>query len=233
MKEQMTSPIRQAPLVLQVTDQFRALIDSGAWPVGSKIPGELHLAAELGVSRGTVREALRALGVAGLLEPKVGDGTYVRAQDELTALLMRSREAGGLEQALDVRSILEVAAAVRAASNRTDEDIEALGAALDARAAANHALDGSAYVQADVRFHRALVRASGNPFLAKLYEAVGQSMEDSIAQTTSLPEDPELERLHRALAQAVTDRDRETAGALAQQMFDEVGFLSAVTSENG
>ncbi|MET8948568.1 FadR/GntR family transcriptional regulator [Streptomyces sp. NPDC004542] len=230
MSERMASPVRQTPLVLQVADQFRSLIDDGTWAVGSKIPGELQLAADLGVSRGTVREALRALSVAGLLQPKVGDGTYVRAQDELTALLMRGRTAGGLEQALDVRSILEVAAAVRAADNRTDADIDDLTGALEMRARANRALDAAAYVHADLRFHSTLVRASGNPFLAKLYQAIGQSMEDSIAQTASLPEDPELERLHRALAQAVADRDREAAGTIAQQMFDEVGFLSAVTS---
>lgn len=64
----LKGPVRQQPLVLQVSEQFRAQIESGAWPRGSRIPGENQLASELGVSRGTVREALRLLQEAGFVE---------------------------------------------------------------------------------------------------------------------------------------------------------------------
>ncbi|MFF4778887.1 FadR/GntR family transcriptional regulator [Microtetraspora fusca] len=227
----MMSPVRQEPLVMQLCEQFRRMIDDGTWPVGTRIPGENQLASELGVSRGTVREALRALSVAGLLEPRVGDGTYVRTRDELAAILTRDRRGGDLEDILDVRSVLETAAGVRAARHRTEEDIRALRRALADRAAADAARDVDAYVEADAAFHRTLIRASGNPLLLRLYEAVNESMVASIRRTTSLPEDPQLGGLHEALADAVEAGDAERARACAAELFREVGFLSAVSGE--
>lgn len=105
VRMELSGPVRQAPLVLQVSGQFRALIESGAWPLGLKIPGENQLATELGVSRGTVREALRSLSLTGLLEPRVGDGTYVRATNEITGVLVRD-DLSALDHVLDTRALL-------------------------------------------------------------------------------------------------------------------------------
>jgi DNA-binding FadR family transcriptional regulator len=110
----LSGPVRQAPLVLQVSEQFRGLIESGAWAVGTKIPGENQLATELGVSRGTIREALRSLSLTGLLEPRVGDGTYVRATNEITGVLVRD-DLSSLDHVLNTRAGLEAAAAHLAA----------------------------------------------------------------------------------------------------------------------
>src|SRR5262249_42491130 len=126
-------PLRTAErssLVGKVIDQLRALIESGEWPVGSKIPAEPALGQSLGVGRNTVREAVRALVHCGMLEPLQGDGTYVRAHDDLgAAMLRRMRRAGHLE-ALEVRASLERDAARLAAVRRTPEDLAALRAAL-------------------------------------------------------------------------------------------------------
>ncbi|MEV0971136.1 FadR/GntR family transcriptional regulator [Microtetraspora glauca] len=227
----MTAPVRQEPLVMQLCERFRTLIDDGTWPIGSRIPGENQLASDLGVSRGTVREALRALSMAGLLEPRVGDGTYVRAKDELAAILTRDQRGDELGDTLDVRSILETAAAVRAARHRTEEDIRALRRTLADRATADAARDVDAYVEADAAFHRTLMRAGGNPLLLRLYEAVNESMVASIRRTTSLPEDPQLGALHEALADAVEAGSADRAGACAAELFREVEFLSAVSGE--
>jgi DNA-binding FadR family transcriptional regulator len=224
-----TSPVRQVPLVVQVADQFRGLITDGTWTVGAKIPGEHALAADLGVSRATVREALRALSLAGLLEPRVGDGTYVRARDELSVALSRSQPADPLGHALDMRLVLEGAAASRAAAHRTDDDLAAMRRALDERRDADRAGDLAGYVRADAAFHRALVAASGNPLLARLYDALGDLIVDSIHRTTSLPEDPRLDDLHLALAYAVEAGDAARAEQCARDLFTEVAFLSAIT----
>ncbi|WP_067168502.1 FadR/GntR family transcriptional regulator [Microtetraspora niveoalba] len=227
----MTAPVRQEPLVMQLCEQFRGLIDDGTWPIGSRIPGENQLASELGVSRGTVREALRALSMAGLLEPRVGDGTYVRARDELAAILTRDQRGDDLRHTLDVRSVLETAAAIRAARQRTEEDIRDLRRALADRAAADAAEDVDAYVEADAAFHRTLMRACGNPLLLRLYDAVNESMVASIRRTTSLPEDPQTGGVHAALADAVEAGDADRARACAAELFREVEFLSAVSGE--
>lgn len=226
----MTQPTRAEPLVVQVSRQFRERVTTGAWAVHSRIPGEKHLAEELGVSRGTVREALRALTAAGLLEPRVGDGTYVRASDELTGLLAQS---GGtdLEHVLDVRAVLEVAAAERAARHRTDAHLDAMREAVAARAEAERADDVDAYVAADSRFHRAVVEAAHNPLLTRLYDALRENVVESIRRTTSLPEVQGLNDLHEGLLAAVEDGSPEHARAIAVELADELGFISAVVED--
>lgn len=227
----MTQPTRGEPLVVQVSRRFRERIADGDWPVHGRIPGEKHLAQELGVSRGTVREALRALSVAGLLEPRVGDGTYVRASDELTTLLGQD---GGteLEHVLDVRGVLEVAAAERAARHRTDAHLRALRDALSERSAAERADDVDAYVDADSRFHRAVVEAAGNPLLTRLYDALRENVVESIRRTTTLPEEQDLTDLHEGLLAAVESGSPDRARACAMDLADELGFISAVVEDD-
>lgn len=227
----MTQPTRAEPLVVQVGRQFRERITSGGWPVRSRIPGEKHLAHELGVSRGTVREALRALTAAGLLEPRVGDGTYVRASDELTSLLGQGRGTE-LEHVLDVRGVLEVAAAERAARNRTDDHLDTVREALSVRSAAELADDVDAYVDADSRFHRAVVDAAGNPLLTRLYDALRENVVESIRRTTALPEEQELTDLHEGLLSAIEDRSPDRARAIAMDLANELGFISAVVEDD-
>jgi DNA-binding FadR family transcriptional regulator len=214
--------VRQEPLARQVADQFRRNISSGEWPVGSKIPGENELSRRSGVSRGTIREALRALSMAGLLEPRVGDGTYVRSRDQLGALLSREIDERSLRHALDVRGILETAASSRAAINASSANIEELRVALQNRNDAAAALDVPAYVDADANFHRSVVKASGNPLLLRLYEAIGETITTSIAQTTRLPESDSLRQLHIELVEAIQTRDESRARDLSAQMNDAV-----------
>ncbi|WP_433062697.1 FadR/GntR family transcriptional regulator [Dactylosporangium sp. CS-033363] len=218
----LRSPVRQAPLVMQVAEQFRTLIRSGSWPVGRKIPGEHQLAEELGVSRGTVREALRALSVTGLLEPRIGDGTYVRATDEITGVLVRDEVAAALTPVLDVRAGLEAAAARLAARQATPDAIRALDAALAARAAAHEARDRAGYVAADAEFHRGVVVASGNPLLLRLYDAVAGAIQQSIEDTAVFPEDPSVRDAHAAIARAIRDGDADGAVAASYGLIDGV-----------
>ncbi|NUR24906.1 MAG: GntR family transcriptional regulator, partial [Catenulispora sp.] len=71
--------IQPSPLVEQAAAQLREQIVGGAWPVGTRLPGETTLAASLGVGRSTVREAIRALAGEGLLQPRQGAGVFVLA----------------------------------------------------------------------------------------------------------------------------------------------------------
>ncbi|MEV6343214.1 FCD domain-containing protein [Actinoplanes sp. NPDC051851] len=214
----LNSPVRQTPLVTQVADQFRGLIASGAWAVGERIPGEIPLAAELGVSRGTVREALRALSVTGLLEPRIGDGTYVRATNEITGVLVRDELTG----VLDARAGLEAASARLAATAATPGDLAALEAALATRAAAHDAGDRAGYIAADAAFHRGVVVAGGNPLLLRLYDAVAEAIERSMEDTTILPEDPDVRDAHHAILDAVRAGDRDAAVTASYHLIESV-----------
>ncbi|MGI5244091.1 FadR/GntR family transcriptional regulator [Dactylosporangium sp. CA-139066] len=206
---------------MQVAGQFRELIEAGTWPVGAKIPGEVTLAGQLGVSRGTVREALRALSLTGLLEPRIGDGTYVRATNEITGVLVRD-ELSALTTVLDTRAGLEAAAARLAAVHATEADVEALAAALRDRTAAHDTGDRDGYIAADTAFHRGVVRASGNPLLVRLYDAVAEVVTASIEDTAVLPEDPRVRDSHDVLLRCVRGGDRDGAAAASYHLIESV-----------
>src|SRR5579884_1123883 len=80
---------RRTGLVDQVIEQMRGAISRGDWPLDQRIPPEPELVSALGVGRNTVREAVRALSHAGLLDVRQGDGTFVRATSEICGALRR------------------------------------------------------------------------------------------------------------------------------------------------
>ena len=104
-----TSPLIKRSLVDQALEQLRLRINTGSWTVGQRLPTEPELAAELGISRNTVREAMRVLAFSGLIEIRQGDGSYLRAVvDPLDTMKALSRCSH--EQARETRHILEVEA---------------------------------------------------------------------------------------------------------------------------
>ena len=215
----MESLVRQVPLVLQVSEQFRARIESGAWPRGSRIPGEHQLATELGVSRGTVREALRSLSLTGLLEPRVGDGTYVRATNEISGVLVRDELSASLTHVLNARAGIEAAAARLAAQRPDPDSLAAMSDALESRAAAG---DLDAFVAADAEFHRGVVVASGNPLLLRLYDAIAEVLTESIHQTATIPEDHRLGDAHVEVLEAIRAGDPEAASQASYALIESV-----------
>jgi len=166
-------PLRRSPLAGQAAERLRAQIADGRWPVGSRLPGEVALGRELGVGRSTVREAVRALAGAGLVESRQGSGSYVVATAPVEDWPTRLRRASAVE-VYEVRNLIEVRAAALAAERRTDEDLAALDEGLLARAAALG--DDTAYIDADIAFHASVVAAAHNSVLTDLFDAFQTSM---------------------------------------------------------
>ncbi len=130
----MTGRIARGPsLVDQAIEALRGEIAGGAWPVGEKIPTEPELAESLGVGRNSLREAIRALVHAGLLETRQGDGTYVTATSDLAGAIRRRVGRAQLLEIFELRRALEVEAARLAALRRTDADLAELERLLAAR----------------------------------------------------------------------------------------------------
>ncbi|WP_438485886.1 FadR/GntR family transcriptional regulator [Streptomyces sp. S186] len=202
-------------LVELVIEQMERLIADGEWPVGAKIPPEPVLVTQLDVGRNTVREAVRALVHTGMLEPRQGDGTYVRARSGFGAAVQRRlRRAANLET-YEVRSCLERDAARHAAERRTDEDLAALREALAVRDRAWADGDADRFVEADLRFHRAVAAAAHNTLLAELYEQFGDALRDAVAAVVGTPLLPDAVRhqfdAHTAIVDAIEARDPEAA----------------------
>lgn len=210
-------------LVDQAIAGIRSLLETGEWPVGTRIPPEPALAAELGVSRNTVREAVRALAHAGLLEVRRGDGTYVRAASEVSAVLGRHLQAAALDHVLEVRHAVETQAAVLAADRRTGRDLTTLEQALAGRAAALQEYDAQGFVDADVAFHVGVVAAAHNPLLVELYEGFVPHLHATVAFPDQGRDD--LCSDHVALFAAIRDQDPAAAAEITGGLLRRAGRL--------
>ncbi|NUT49444.1 MAG: FadR family transcriptional regulator [Saccharothrix sp.] len=211
---------RRAGLVDQVIDQMRGAIAAGEWPVGRRIPPEPELVSALGVGRNTVREAVRALSHAGLLEVRQGDGTFVRATSELSGAVRRMC-GSELREVLEVRRTLEVEGARLAATHRTDDEVRRLEVLLAERDEALTAKDWARLVERDTAFHVLLVQCSHNTLLAELYQGLTEAVRASITATVETDhEDDHVS--HAGLLDAVRDRDAARAAAEAGGFLEEL-----------
>ncbi|MDT0530176.1 FCD domain-containing protein [Micromonospora sp. DSM 115977] len=193
--------------VRQTIAQLRERILGGEWPVGGRIPTEPQLVAALGVGRNTVREAVRALVHAGVLECRQGSGTYVVSTDELAPVVARRLTADRMAEVVEVRRAFEVEAARLAALRRTTEDLAALDGALAAREAAWHDGRFDEFVAADAALHTAVVAAAHNGMLAELYASVGAALHSTIAQSMGGALEPERYVDHSRLVEAIRAGD--------------------------
>jgi DNA-binding FadR family transcriptional regulator len=212
--------VRAGRLSDEVMAQMESLIASGEWPVGAKIPPEPELVAALGVGRNTVREAVRALEHAGLLEPRRGDGTYVRASSDLGAALLRRARRTTSGHVLAVRASLERDAAAAAAVHRTAADVVAIREAAAARRAACVGTDRALFVDADVAFHRAVIAATGNPVLVDLYAGLTEALQRSVTEIDRHDDDPAAFPGHDELAEAIAAGDPDAARAAVDSYLD-------------
>ncbi|MDV2079146.1 FadR/GntR family transcriptional regulator [Marinobacter xestospongiae] len=210
------SRIRRGSLVDHAIETLRGAIEQGEWQVGDRLPVESELSESLGISRNTVREAVRVLVHVGMLETRQGDGTYVRANRDAGETLRRIDRAQ-LRDQLEVRLMLETEAARLAALRRTSDELNTLCETLDQRAAAGDDLD--ARIHHDERFHHALAAASHNSALTELYGYFAGAISRTIEQTEldhTLPE-PSQEA-HELLLAAVRRQDPEQAAARARAL---------------
>lgn len=230
----LIAPTRSSTLSAQVTGQLEQLITSGQWPVGMRIPAESELVASLGLSRNTIREAIRSLVHMGMLEARVGDGTYVRAFSELEAPLMRRAHRARLPEAVELRAVLEGAAAALAAERRSDDEAHRLQQMAIELRRASVAADRAAYAAADDALHRAIVRCAGNALLAEIYEHLGGALKLSVTPdlwNRALAEQ-ELD-VHDALVDAIASRDVAAAQAAAARLVRELSEALLPQSRGG
>ena len=219
------SSLRRAPLAESAAAQLRAQIADGAWQVGDRLPAEPELAAALGVGRSTVREAVRVLVHAGLLETRQGSGTFVRSRRATGPWDARVRRAATLD-VFEVRQALEARAATLAAARRTEEDLARLDATLarrqELRAKGRSPTVNPLFVAADLAFHQAVVAAAHNPLLAELYASFTDALRDGLAAPAA---DPEMAAFgvsdaHADLAAAIRAGDPDAAARATSRNLD-------------
>jgi GntR family transcriptional repressor for pyruvate dehydrogenase complex len=165
-----------------IVDQILEGIRSGAFGPGTVLPPERSLAERFGVSRGSVREAIRSLEYAGILDVRTGSGTYVADAGLSKAAVLRARAAmAGEHSPLDLlvaRRALEPVCAELAATNRSGADLDQLRGLVHAQ---RELLSrGEETADVDLSFHVAVATASHNPVLLMLYDRIAEIMRQDI-----------------------------------------------------
>ncbi|HDR9154835.1 GntR family transcriptional regulator [Burkholderia vietnamiensis] len=240
-------PIQNRRLYQQIADKLSAMIESGDFPPGSYLPPERELAERFGVSRTSVREALIALEVNGLVSVRVGDGVKVRQREAAAAPqpLAAAKVAPfsiveidpelGIALDLDTeippfallqaRRLIEPEAAALAAQHGSDAQIEGIRDAFLRNQEDNQS--GSLTHPGDRLFHIRIAEASDNAayalmikqLLAHKYDPMFQRLQ-SLYMPNDMPHRSELE--HRAILDAIRARDPEAARRAMAEHLDEV-----------
>ncbi|THF75765.1 FadR/GntR family transcriptional regulator [Cohnella fermenti] len=209
----MLQKTNRLSLVEQVTAQLQERIETGAWAPGARIPAEPELMESLGVSRNTLREAIRALTHTGMLRTRQGDGTYVVSSSALAAALQnRVRKTEWLET-LEVRRALEREAAILAARRRTEEELDVLRDCYEQCVRAVARQDKNTYLEWDMRFHQAVFAASRNALLMELYSNIAEGLRGSIESTMKLVSEALINKAHEQLLRAIERQDEAMAEA--------------------
>jgi DNA-binding FadR family transcriptional regulator len=206
-------PIEPRRLFRRIAEQLAAMITRGDLSPGSRLPAERDLATRLNVSRPSLREALIALELEGLVEVRGGSGVYVRAR--APAPRAAEGDAPGPFDVLDARAVVEPECAALAA--RRDATARAAVAEAFARLAAARAA-GLADDEADRGFHLAIGEASGNAALARLVASLWRDQGAPLAsRLTDLAVSPARRRdnlaEHAAIAEAIAAGDATAARA--------------------
>lgn len=203
----------------EAIEKIKAMITSGALRAGDRLPKEADLAAALGLSRNSLREAVRALALVNILDVRRGDGTYVTSLEphillEALNFIVDFHRDDTVLEFLQVRRILEPAATAMAAERISPEEVKGLRALLDSLGSNP---DPEELVEKDMEFHRRIVVSAGNSVLASLLESMSGPMTRArvwrgITQTGTLTR---TFAEHRAILDALTARDPEAARAWA------------------
>lgn len=220
-------PKRPQRLAQAVVESLTDSIVSGAFPPGSTLPVEPELCEAFGVSRITIREAVKSLEAKGLARARQGQGTTVTAAEEwnlldpvvLAATVQHDDELVVLDQLVGVRSALESQMAAQAARNATDEDLRAIQSLL-ARLDEETSQPGQ-FVDTDVIFHDRIMQASGNRLGRSIIRTVHAQARTALLYNGS-PTAADCEHAgigHHLVAQHLLNRDPEAA---AQAMAEHI-----------
>jgi DNA-binding FadR family transcriptional regulator len=212
----MISLASKTSLAETAAQGIRREILDGRWAVGARIPNEPTLAALLGVSRGTVREAVKMLASQGLLEARQGSGTYVRACYDPGRTLQQMRRAT-LRDQVETRCALEAAAARLAALRHTPADLRRLEELVQARGEYRDGEAEPGFAARDFAFHSEFVRASHNQALIETYLFFATSVQEIIQATVEQRIPEPGQQAHEDLVHGIASGDPDRAEAAVRR----------------
>lgn len=220
--------VRKTKLYEKIAEQIHHLIRDGVLKPGDKLPPERELAEMFQVSRSSLRDAIRALELTGLVEPRQGERTVIRTPstdsliNPLAAMLLLERELVG--ELLEFRGMIEPTLARRAATYASTEDINHLRDILSRQ---KEKVDrGELAIEEDSEFHYAIANVAKNSVVLKVLDAFMDLLRESRKQ--SLQVQGRLQKSlagHHQILQAIEQRDASTAETAMRRHIEEIEGL--------
>jgi GntR family transcriptional repressor for pyruvate dehydrogenase complex len=208
----------------QVVRHVRRLVELGELRIGDRLPAERALAVQTGVSRSSVRVGLRALSAMGVLESRHGAGTFINHAPSLESeslVFLAALHGVSRDEMFEARRMLEIGVAGLAAERAAGDSLVAIAEEVTSMFASLE--EPQTFLVHDIRFHRALAAAAGNPILAAVVEMVSgifyETRRQNVDRATDLREAAEM---HRRIYNAVRMHDP----ALARSVMNEHLTLS-------
>jgi DNA-binding FadR family transcriptional regulator len=221
----MTTLIKRNSLADEVAQRLQDQISRGTYKVAEKLPTEPALMQEFGVGRSTIREAVRILSNGGVLRVQQGLGTFVAENTGIEEPLPQRLNRAPFEDLNEVRQLLELKIAQKAALNRSDTDIVKMDECLKRRKETAMGDDIAACIQADIDFHTSIAEASGNSILSDLYKTVATHLKKRFSEIfTNTDTFKSTQQLHKNLLNSIIAKDGQKAWQCVQRItthFDE------------
>jgi GntR family transcriptional repressor for pyruvate dehydrogenase complex len=229
------NPVTRTTLTADVCREMVSHLIRGDWSEGERIPPERELCLQLGVGRASLREALKALEIMGMIETRLGDGTYVRHRSDFLSRPLLWAITGSalseIHELVEARRLIEVESAGFAAERATAEDLKEIGNHLDRME--TNLNDVAAFQEADVGFHLAVAQAAHNRILHNALQLIRNLMQQWIGETLTLPGvATEALDQHKQIFLALAKRNPERAkAAMAQHLTSMAGYLQEAENQ--
>ncbi|MEO8734970.1 MAG: FCD domain-containing protein, partial [Edaphobacter sp.] len=207
--------------------RFQQLLSDGVLSPGTKLPSERELAANFGVARSSLRQALKVLEIMGVITQKVGDGSYLN-KDASSVLAVPMEflfllDDTSLQELTEMRLMMEPALAAKAAERANADDIALLRQSILDLEQSKH--DRVKLVASDLLFHRAIFQASGNRLTGRLFHIIHRAMLNMMMVTSQLVDLEHTLHFHQPILTAIERRNPELAFRLMTDHLTDAGNL--------
>ena len=231
----LTPAVSKDDVTARLIGIFKDLIAEGELSPGGRLPAERDLAESFGVSRSSLRQALKVLEIMGVISQRVGDGTYLNAaapsilSEPMEFLILL--DGISFHELMEARRIVEPELAARAAMRATAEDVAEL-VAVHALMEENKA-DSVRFVEADLQYHQSLFRISGNRVCSMMFTVVHRSVHKLMELTSSLVDPEHTLGLHRRITAAIKKGDADEARQrMVEHLEDATGLLARAAAKD-
>ncbi len=229
MTDQFLTPVARTTRTGDICRKMVTHLIRGDWGPGEQIPPERELCLRLGVGRASLREALKALEIMGMIETRLGDGTYVCERSEFLSrpllwAIASSSEAES-QELVEARALIEVELAGLAAQRATAADLEEIGVHLDEWDEAKDDLEKLR--RSDIAFHLAIARASHNSILMNALLLIRNLLQIWIGSALQIEGvAAKARKQHQEIFVAVAKKNQAAArSAMQHHLRDMAGFL--------